>query len=684
MLTLSSLETQLSELLDASAYRLSTAKPGEWAEQHRIMTSDISRFVGRFSYERTPYHREIVDCLSPNHPARIVAVMKGAQIGFSAGVIENGIAWIISQSPGPIMFLSGHADLVEEAINTRIDQAIQSCGLRDLIRPNIIKRKNQRTGDTASSKEFPGGFMVSGSASNHKMLRQRSIKYVFVDDFEAAKSSTKEAGATTNMIEQRTASFGDTKKIFYSSSPEIKASSNIEPVYLLGDQRKWHIPCPCCGAFITLEWTVQLKHKPEEKGGITWKLDENNELIDGSVGYICQECGDFFTDARKHELILAGQWIPTAKPSQMGYYSYHISSLYAPVGMDDWAHYVRKYLEANPPDAPQKVAEHQAFVNLCLGLTFEETGEAPEANILQKYNIRSYEPGMVPEALSITDGNGNIMLLTLACDLNGLPDDARLDYEVLAWSESGASYSITHGSIGTFVPRENTLKYKADREKWNYYLGSVRNVWAELDKILETIFTTDTGRRMRIYYTGIDTGYCDKQAWDYIDNWRHTATRQLVSGLKGDKEETYVRLGVDLPSFKIGKERNNLYLVQGPLIKDDIAELMKLRWDKTASPTQPPGFMNFPSPADNKYRYDNFFSHYESEHRTTKVEANHTVTTRWEKKTSVSQNHLWDCRVYNHAVRDIVVYQTAKYFKIPNGKWTWKEYVDAVNKMSGK
>ncbi|HEV8512296.1 MAG TPA: phage terminase large subunit family protein, partial [Cyclobacteriaceae bacterium] len=60
--------------------------------------------------------REVVDCLSPSHPARIVAVMKGAQVGFSTGVIENGIGWIISQNPGNILFMSGHELLAEESM----------------------------------------------------------------------------------------------------------------------------------------------------------------------------------------------------------------------------------------------------------------------------------------------------------------------------------------------------------------------------------------------------------------------------------------------------------------------------------------------------------------------------------------------------------------------------------------
>ena len=82
----------------------------------------------------------------------------------------------------------------------------------------------------------------------------QSVPDTIIDDFEAMKGDSKEAGATTKMIEQRFASFGKSKKIFYISTPELKPTSNIEPVYLQGDQRKYFIPCPCCGEFINLEW----------------------------------------------------------------------------------------------------------------------------------------------------------------------------------------------------------------------------------------------------------------------------------------------------------------------------------------------------------------------------------------------------------------------------------------------
>lgn len=667
-------EFQIEDLLDCGNFKLSSIKPSEWCELHRVMTSDVSPFPGKFSYDKTPYLREIVDCMSPNHPARIVAVMKGAQIGFSTGVIEAGIGWIISQQPGNILFLTGHTDLAEEAMNQKIDQMIDSCGLRTLIKPNVLRKKNMRTGDTNKSKEFPGGSLVSGGAGNHKLLRQRSVRFGFIDDFDAAKSSSKESGSTTRMIEQRFAAYSEKMKLYYISTPEQKQTSNIEPVYQMGDQRKYHIPCPCCGEFIYIEWSVPIEGNDKEKGGITWKTDNANKLIEGSVGYICQKCAGFFNDADKYELNLHGIWKPTAEPSTLGYYSYHLSSLYAPPGMYDWAHYVRQFIEANPAGDRQREHLQKTFVNLCLGETFEATGEAPKANDLQK-NIRAYEIGTVPEKLSEADGNGKIILLTCACDLNGVLDDARLDYEVVAWSESGSSYSITHGSIGTFVPRENSKKVKEDRERWTYENYRPNSVWKELDKVLGTVFMTDTMRKMKIFITGVDTGHYTTQAYSYLDN-----TNFHVIGLKGKDVDKYIRFGVDMPNFKVAKERAKLYLVEVNQLKDELAELIKLKYDEGNDDRQPSGFINYPTPSGGKYLFKNYFSHYEAEHRIVESKEGEGVAARWVKKSSIVQNHFFDVKIYNMVCKDILVSLICRELKIKN--YTWASYVEII--LGGK
>src|SRR5512134_396995 len=52
-----------------------------WADAHRQLSSTASAEPGRWRTARTPYLREIMDCLSPSHPAEWVVVMSGAQIG---------------------------------------------------------------------------------------------------------------------------------------------------------------------------------------------------------------------------------------------------------------------------------------------------------------------------------------------------------------------------------------------------------------------------------------------------------------------------------------------------------------------------------------------------------------------------------------------------------------------------
>ena len=641
-------EEQINQILDNSISLFSDIDPSDWAEKNRIMTTDVSPFPGKFTYDRTPYMREIVDCFSRFHPARIIALKKGAQIGATATLIENAIGWIMAQNPGNILFLTGHSDLADEAV-VRIDQMIDSCGLRKLIRPNVIKVKNSRTGDTNKTKEFPGGNLIAGSASNHKLLRQRSVRFGFIDDFDAAKMSSKESGSTRRMIEQRFAAYFDKMKLLYSSTPELKHTSNIEPVYLLGDQRKYNVPCPCCGEYIELCWEVDIEGgESKEKGGITWKTDSHGKLIGKSVGYICQKCGRFFDDSQKYEMNLAGEWVPTAEPSEEGYYSYHISSLYAPLGMYNWEHYVRQYLEANPPGEKQSEKLQQTFVNLVLGESFEQTGEAPKANDLQK-NIRNYPIGTVPETLSIKDGNGKIVLLTCACDLNGTEHDARLDFEVVAWSENGSSYSIKHGSIGTFQPGEGSKKKKEDRAHFSYDRSRANNVWKHLDTELSTIYSTDTGRRMQIYMTGIDCGFHSVYAYAYLDK-----TNFRCFGIKGLLVEKLFKLGRDLPSFHVSKERANLYLIEVNRIKDELAELIKLKWEGYGE-AQPAGFMNYPTPSDGLYGFKNYFEHFEAEHRVIETKEGNPIAARWVKKNSAAQNHAWDLKVYNFALKDILV-----------------------------
>src|SRR5690606_30193319 len=148
----------------------------------------------------------------------------------------------------------------------------------------------------------------------------------------------------------------------------------------------------------------------------------------------------------------------------------------------DWAYYVQKWIDAHPISQPRDEKKFQTFQNVVLGLTYVGQSDAPEATAIMG-NIRDYDIGIIPESISIQDENGKIVLLTCGADMNGKRDDARLDYEIVAHAENGTIYSITHGSIGTFVKGES--KKDDDRVKWTYQENMPNSVWPEFEKVLE-------------------------------------------------------------------------------------------------------------------------------------------------------------------------------------------------------
>lgn len=695
-----SLDTQLKELIDFSVHRLSAISPSEWAEKNMSITT--GNFPGRLSYSRTPYSREIIDCLSPYHPATEVVLMGGAQWGKTKSVIEPAIAFYISEHPCEMGYLTGHSDLSEESMN-KLDSALDNSGLRPLIKHYGLRKRNTRSGDTTKSKEFPGGNLISGSATNHKLLRQRTWKFIVVDDVEAAKGTSKESGSTVELIRNRAKSFGNKKKIFWCSTPEIKTTSIIEPLFKSGDQRRFHIPCQRCGVFIPIFWSVDIEGSTE-KAGMHWRLDDAGKLIPGSTEYICQVCGHGFNDRNKFQFNLDGHWQPTATPEDERIVSFHLSSLYATPGMDNWEHHVRAYLAANPPGQPQKAHLMKTFANLTLGECFEDTGEAPKGNKIQQ-NQGRYEIGIVPERLSVSDGNGKIVLITCGADLNGLLEDGRLDYEVVGWAENGSSYSIIHGSIGTFVPA--ILKRKGDelidREKWTYEENKPLCIWDEFLKVLKLQFKVDVPygapqRNMSIMLTALDTGNTYKShVYTFID----TANNQgvWVEGVKGAANDNYSWLLKDVKVIKDGRERDRLHILEVGYIKDELASNMQLNWNSNQS--QPSDFMNFPTVGDGPpewerilshstkglYGWNGFFAHYESEKRVFVANDKETdVKAKWVKVATNSQNHFWDCRVYNKAIKEIFIIMLAKSDpKLKNIDWA--QYVKEVlstNLYSGK
>jgi len=105
----------------------------EWSDSYRVRSQRASAEPGPWRTERTPYLREILDCLSPSSPVETVVLMKGAQVGGTeAG--NNWIGHVVHQAPGPMLSVSPTVEMAKRNSKQRIDPLIEeSSVLRELV-----------------------------------------------------------------------------------------------------------------------------------------------------------------------------------------------------------------------------------------------------------------------------------------------------------------------------------------------------------------------------------------------------------------------------------------------------------------------------------------------------------------------------------------------------------------------
>lgn len=655
--------TRLEELLDSTLVLKSSLRPSQWYEEHMVMPSNDT-FPGPARYNRTPYWAEPVDCFDPNHPAIDVSIMGPAQMGKSVMVLFAIVAYCISQNPVNILLLTGHSELSKGAME-KIDYVIKCCGLEHLITPNILKKRNNRSGDTAEKKEFRGAELIAGSITNHNLLRQNTARITLSDDLDAGKLGKEETGSTIGLIKGRTRASEDRSKRGWITTPQVKGRSLIEIQLDKSDKRYWFVQCPHCGTTekrIRLEWFIQVDEK--NTAGLTWKLDSLGRVDPKSVEYVCQLCAGSFGDKDKHELLNSGIWQPTQEWTEPYHFGYIINGMYAPHGMTSWYNMAVRWQACNPVGGARVERDFQTWQNIDYGDLYEEVTENPSAVEILK-RVRAYTPGIIPEKVSEDDGNGDIVFLSLAADCNGKLNDARIDWEIRAVSRQGPVYSVQYGSIGTFIPNQNALeKERSQREVWSYEMGAPNSVWPVMDQLLEQVWKTDTGRGMKIYFAGIDCGYLTENIFNYIDRRPNFP----IIGLMGDKEKEFVAYTPNMPVFKKSTSRNNLFMLNVNMIKDNMANKMKLKWAKDSGEPQPHQYMNYP-----KYDYDKYFSHLESESK----RENDKGKFLWQKKGPTSQNHFWDVAGYQDGIQAVFLW--LGFHKVnKDGSWTWADYARMV------
>ena len=210
---MSSLATTAAEIYD-EAFRAGL-KPdplltvSQWADRYRTLSQRASAEPGPWRTDRTPYLREIMDCLSPSSPVERVVFMKGAQIG-GTECGNNWIGYVIHQAPGPMMAVQPTVEMAKRNSKQRIDPLIEeSHALRELVKDP----RSRDSGNTILAKEFPGGVLVMTGANSAVGLRSMAARYLFLDEVDAYPGDVEGEGDPINLALARTRTFAR-RKVF--------------------------------------------------------------------------------------------------------------------------------------------------------------------------------------------------------------------------------------------------------------------------------------------------------------------------------------------------------------------------------------------------------------------------------------------------------------------------------------
>lgn len=512
----------------------------EWADKHRILTSRSSSEPGRWRTSRTPYLKEIMDCLSSDHPAREIIFMKGSQVG-GTEVGLNWLGYIIDHVPAPTMLVQPTVEMAKRNSKQRIEPLIEGS---PRLNEKVKEKRARDSGNTVLQKDFPGGTLVITGANSAVGLRSLPARYVFFDECDAAPLDCDGEGSPIDLAKARSRTFSK-RKFFLVSTPTIEGESQIAENFKKSNQKYFHVPCPLCKHLQKLVFT-QLK------------FEKTNP---SKVSYECENCGGRFEERHKTEMLNQGIWVSENPSSKIE--GFHLSSLYSPLGWYSWEDIIKDWLEAQKDTDKLKT-----FINTVLGETWKEKGEAPEWKRLWERR-NDYKIGTVP--------NGGLFL-TAGADVQ----KDRIEVEIVAWGRNQISWSVDY-----VVLPGNTADEK---------------VWKDLDLLLTQKFpkTDNPQIKLGIRAIGIDTGFNSQEVYQWCRQYPGT----FVYAMKGDDSQAIpisIPSKVDV-TIKGKKYRRglNLWQVGVNVLKSELYGRLKLSLAEAAE--TPNGFCFFPQYAEEYFR----------------------------------------------------------------------------------
>ena len=273
----------------------------DWTVENRVF-DDASSEPGEFDPTVAPYLNEPMRLLSPGQGTEEGSIIKPAQSGGSV-ILESFLASIPVHIPGPAMAVHPTVKAFKDWAEEKWWPMVYATKCLDPARGGQVRDQNDKTagGSKADRIRFANGAWIAGAGANSAAtLRQKSIRYMILDDLDGFDEDADGEGDPERLAHQRTKTYrrkglAITIRV---STPLLEGGSRIMKHYEKSDRRRFYHRCKSseCRALFDFDWEDIEKRKQAPFG----------------TNVACPSCGTVHTHGDKRQMQIDGAWIPTA------------------------------------------------------------------------------------------------------------------------------------------------------------------------------------------------------------------------------------------------------------------------------------------------------------------------------------------------------------------------------------
>lgn len=571
----------------------------EWADSHRRLSEKASPEPGLWKTARVPFMREIMVCLSSESEVEEVSLMKGTQIS-GTEVLINLVLYVVDHDPTSMMIVLPTLGMAKRFSRQRLKSSID---IMPTVLEKIADERSRDSSNTILEKDFDGGYMILTGAESATGLRSAPIGVLALDETDAYPLDVEGEGDPEQLAIKRTQNYKGRRKIYKNSTPTTDGMSRIDKSFRRADQRHYHVPCPECGGEQRLQWKQ-----------IRWDKSLPRDQQPESAYYECEHCGHAIQEHHKTAMLAAGRWIADNPDAPKQRRSYHINSLYSPLGWYSWSDAVQDWL-----DAQGDVELLKTFTNTVLAETWKEQVNDVNAKMLEQ-KAEAYPRGVVPA--------GGLVLVA-AVDTQ----DDRLEAYVYAVGRGEeqwfVDYEVFHGDPG-ILPAICLDGTAASDET---------SPWEELNDWLLKPWPHACGASLSLEGYAVDTqGHHTHDVYQYVRHHQRYGAMAIQGASQRNKPilGRATRQDIDWRG-KLNKRGVQLY----PVGTDTAKDMLYNRYQREEKAG--PGVFHFPD-----WLPFEIFEQLTAEKKVRRYKKGHAYY-EW-VKASAARNEALDCTVYVQAV----------------------------------